>query len=216
MRASCLLLVGWLAVVAAPAVSAAPADESMLDQGDGLKLTLPRLQGRVRLGMSASTLDLTGAAGPAADTKLSGASVFGDYYFGNRYVTREGETAGFRATTGVFVGSRAGLWGGPTTLASSTGVLSVERNSFSLAAPQWADDAGNDRASSTVPYIGLGYSSSSLKSSFSYSADLGLMALNPGNALRLGRTFGGGQSLEELLRDLRFSPVVQVGVSYSF
>ena len=78
MRASCLLLIGWLALAAAPAVSAAPADEAMLDDGDGLKPTLPRLQGRVRLGMSASTLDLSGPAGPAADGRLSGASVLGD------------------------------------------------------------------------------------------------------------------------------------------
>ncbi|MBP6776523.1 MAG: hypothetical protein KA151_04620 [Piscinibacter sp.] len=217
MRASCLLLIGWLALAAAPAVSAAPADEAMLDDGDGLKPTLPRLQGRVRLGMSASTLDLSGPAGPAADGRLSGASVLGDYYFSNRYATRDGDVSGFRATTGVYVGSRTGLWGGPTSLAPSAGVLSVERHSFSLAAPPWADDAGNDRGSSgTVPYIGLGYSSSSLKGGFSYSADLGLMALSPGSALRLGRAFGGGQSLEDLLRDLRFSPVVQVGVSYSF
>lgn len=216
MRASCLLLVGWLALAAAPAISAAPADEAMLDDGDGLKPTLPRLQGRVRLGMSASTLDLSGTAGLAADARLSGASVLGDYYFGNRYATRDGDVSGIRATTGVYVGSRTGLWGGPTSLAPSAGVLSVERHSFSLAAPRWVDDVGNDRGSSTVPYIGLGYSSSSLKSGFSYSADLGLMALNPGNALRLGRAFGGGQSLEDLLRDLRFSPVVQVGASYSF
>lgn len=216
MRASCLLLVGCLAVAAAPGASAAPANETMLDDGDGLTLTLPRLQGRVRLGMSASTLDLSGPSAAAVDAKLSGASVFGDYYFGDRYATRDGDTSGFRATTGVYIGSRTGLWGGPTSLAPNAGVLSVERQSFSLAVPAGSDDGAGDRSSATVPYIGLGYSSSSLKGGFSYSADLGLMALNPGSALRLGRAFGGGQSLEDLLRDLRFSPVVQVGVSYSF
>jgi hypothetical protein len=216
MRASCLLLVGWLAAAAAPGATAAPVATAMPDDGDGLTLTLPRLQGRVRLGMGASTLDLSGASGAAVDAKLSGASVFGDYYFGDRQATRDGDTSGFRATTGVYIGSRTGLWGGPTSLAPSTGVLSVERQSFSLAVPSGSDDATGERTSSTVPYIGLGYSSSSLKGGFSYSADLGLMALNPGGALRLGRAFGGGQSLEDLLRDLRFSPVVQVGVSYSF
>jgi hypothetical protein len=216
MRASCLLLVGCLGAAAACGASAAQADETMLDEGDGLTLTLPRLQGRVRLGMSASTLDLSGPSAGAADAKLSGASVFGDYYFGDRQATRDGDTSGFRATTGVYIGSRTGLWGGPTALAPSAGALSVERHSFSLAVPSGSDDATSDRSSSTVPYIGLGYSSSSLKGGFSYSADLGLMALNPGSALRLGRAFGGGQSLEDLLRDLRFSPVVQVGVSYSF
>lgn len=217
MRASCLVLVGWLAV--ATSAAAAPADDAIAAYGDGLAPTLPRLQGRVRLGMSASTLDLSplAAAGADARVNLSGASVLGDYYFGNRVATRDGDVAGFRATTGVYVGSRAGLWGGPASFAPGTAALIVERQSFSLAAPAWIDDAtNNDRASSTVPYIGLGYSSGSLKGGFSYSADLGLMALNPGNALRLGRAFGNVQSLDDLLRDLRFAPVVQVGVSYSF
>ncbi len=103
MRATYLLLVGWLAAAAAPVVSAAPADEAMADGGDGLALTLPRMQGRVRLGMSTSTLDLAGAPGLAADARLSGASLLGDYYFGNRYVTRAGDVSGFRATSGVYV-----------------------------------------------------------------------------------------------------------------
>ena len=74
-------------------------------------------------------------------------------------------------------------------------------------------DLGNDSA---VPYVGFGYSSTSLKGGWGFSADLGVMALNPGNAMRLGRAFGSVQSAEDLIRDLRLSPAVQVGASYSF
>jgi hypothetical protein len=38
------------------------------------------------------------------------------------------------------------------------------------------------------------------------------MALNPGSGLRLGR----GQSLDDVVRDMRLTPVLQLGVSYSF
>ena len=205
MRASFLLLVGSIALGAGPAAWA-------LDEGDGLQggLELPRLQGRVRLGY--------GSADPAVtDTtaKLSGAILLGDYYFSGRLVTRDGDSSGFRATTGVFLGSRLGLWGGyaPATLAS--GLVSVERHSFSLASTQ----PGGDNSSTdggAVPYLGFGYSSSSLKGGWGFSADLGVMALNPGSALRLGRSLGSVQSAEDLVRDLRLSPVVQIGASYSF
>ena len=42
------------------------------------------------------------------------------------------------------------------------------------------------------------------------------MALNPGGVVRFGRNLGGGQTLEETLRDMRLSPMLQLGVSYSF
>lgn len=207
MRAICCLMVGAsiLSLGAAPEAHAAT-------EGDGLTLELPRLQGRVRLGMSSADAAYASSAGSA---RLSGASVLGDYYFFDRSGERAGDTSGFRATTGVYLGSRLGLWGGqasPGMLASSS-FIAIERHSFSLLAP--AHDGSSD-ASSAVPYLGLGYSGASVKGGLSFSADLGLMALNPGNAVRLGRVFGGTQNLDDLLRDLRFSPVLQIGVSYSF
>ncbi len=201
MRAPCWLLVGVLGLGAVPLAQA--------DEADGL--TLPRLQGRVRLGMGvqASAADLQGSG-----AKLSGASVLGDYYFG-RDLSNEADTGGFRVTGGVFLGSRLGLWGGPPSAQMSSSLFIVERHSFSLLAlPRGAELANQDGG--TVPYLGLGYSGGSLKSGFSFSADLGLMALNPGNAVRLGRSFGGGQSLDDALREVRLAPLVQVGVSYQF
>lgn len=202
MRASCWLLVGVLGLGAVPMAQA--------DEADGL--SLPRLQGRVRLGMG---YDAGSAELPGSGAKLSGASVLGDYYFG-RDVAPDGAAGGFRATGGVFIGSRLGLWGGPASAQMSTSLFIVERQSFSLLAlPGGADGANPD--SGTVPYLGLGYSGSSLKGGLSFSADLGLMALSPAGAVRLGRASGGGaQSLDDLLREVRLSPLVQVGVSYQF
>ena len=206
MRASCLSLVASLGLGAAPAAWA-------IDEGDGLQvLELPRVQGRVRLGLGSDAPYLA-APGLTGNVQLSGASMLGDYYFAGRQLTRDGDSSGFRATTGVFLGSRLGLWGGPgpATLASS--LVSVERHSFSLASAQPGAESGESAA---VPYLGLGYSGSSLKGGWGFSADLGVMAMNPGNALALGRALGNLQSAEELVRELRLSPAVQVGVSYSF
>ena len=197
MRAPCCwLLVGVLGLGAAPLAQA--------DEADGL--TLPRLQGRVKLGVSPEAA----GAGLNNSAKLTGASVLGDYYFG-REASRAGDASGFRATGGVFLGSRLGLWGGPLSAPMSGSLLVVERHSFSLLAlPHGAEDAG------TVPYLGLGYSGSSLKGSLNFSADFGLMTLNAGTAVRLGRNATGGQSLDDVLREVRLSPLVQVGVSYQF
>ena len=70
--------------------------------------------------------------------------------------------------------------------------------------------------SSTVPYIGIGYSNLWPKSGWSFSADLGVVSQSPGNVVRFGRVFGGSQSLDDVIRDMRLAPVVQLGVSYSF
>jgi hypothetical protein len=204
MRAACGLLV---AVVAVGAFAPACAEE-----GDGL--TLPRLQARVKfgIGIDAAAIDSTGSSGSSA--RLSGASGLGDYYFG-RYSIRAGEAGGFRATSGVLLGSQLGIWGGPSAASPIGSAFSVERHTFSLLSPaRGVELAGQD--SGTVPYLGLGYSGSSAKGGWGFSADLGLMALNPGNAVRLGRVLGGGPTLDDVLRDMRMSPLVQVGASYSF
>jgi hypothetical protein len=75
---------------------------------------------------------------------------------------------------------------------------------------------GEPAGDHTVPYLGVGYSSLVAKSGWSFTADLGVVSRSPGNVVRLGRVFNGGQSLDEVVRDLRLAPHVQLGVSYSF
>jgi hypothetical protein len=202
MRTACWLLVGVLGLGFGPLAQA--------DEAEGL--TLPRLQGRVKLGMGVET----GVADPYGGSvgKLSGASVLGDYYF-DRHTTREGDSSGFRATSGVFLGSQLGIWGGPAPVALSGNLFSVERHSFSLLTPPRGAEIANPD-SGAVPYVGLGYSGVSPKGGWGFSADLGLMALNPGGAARLGRVIGSGQNLDDALREMRMSPLVQIGASYSF
>jgi len=201
MRANCLFLIGVLGLFVGPLVQA--------EEVEGLKL--PLLQGRITLGLGVEA----GASDPSGNlARFSGASVMGDYYFG-RHAGREGDAAGFRATSGVLLGSRLGLWNAPVAAAQVSSLVTMERHSFSLITPLRGPDAASQDAG-TVPYVGLGYSGTSLKGGWGFSADLGLMALNPASAVRFGRVLNGAQSLDDLLRELRPSPMLQLGASYTF
>ena len=140
---------------------------------------------------------------------------------------------GFRATSGLLVGPRnagyasvnaagsaAGLAAGSVAGSVASSVagsvlaarkISIDlRSGYALTSDQAASEA------STVPYLGLGYTGGSVKGGWGFSADVGVMALNPSSAVKLGRVLGGGQSLDDTLREMRVSPVLQLGVSYSF
>lgn len=201
MRATTLILAGSFALVGA----------AWAQEGGGLEM--PRWQGRVKLGMSVAADPLDAAAGTLSP-RLGSAQVFGDYYF-SRSAPQAGEGSGFRATSGVLVGSRLGSWGGPDLWAAGGGGFAVETHRFSLASAS-AIDPGDGVDGGTVPYFGLGYSSWSAKGGWGFSADLGLMALNPGGVVRFGRSLGAGQNLDDAVRNIRLSPMLQLGVSYAF
>lgn len=66
------------------------------------------------------------------------------------------------------------------------------------------------------PYLGIGYSGLGGRGNgWSFNADFGLMALGGGNGIRLGRA-ANGQGLDDLVRELRLSPVLLFGASYAF
>ena len=88
------------------------------------------------------------------------------------------------------------------------------RPSLSSLSPSLSEPA--NYSVSTLPYVGLGYSEMSVKTGWGYWADGGLVVQNPGNAGGLGRVLSGSQSMDELLRDLRMSPMLQLGVNYAF
>ena len=120
-------------------------------------------------------------------------SVLGDLYVTSSAPGFRAQPSGFRATSGVLVGSRAQPWGAtPITPAPVVPTL-------------------GDR-----PYLGFGYSALSAKSGWSFSADLGVMSLSPGGVVRFGRAGNGNQGFDDLVRDLRLAPVLQLGISYSF
>lgn len=189
----------WWVGVLALAVSTAHAAS-----GNGLQAGLDGhawdgLKGRLTLGTPSSfRAELDGSETEAL--KINSLSVMGDYYLNRSWL---GTTGGLRATTGVLFGTRTSLWSSPA---------SMDRRA---AAPA-RTGADGDTEAGTLPYLGVGYTGYSAKGSWGLSADLGLMALNPRSTVHLGKVFGGTQTLDEALREMRFSPLVQLGVSYSF
>ena len=149
--------------------------------------------------------------------QVNGVSVMGDVYFGAAPAGLGRTSAGgFRATSGVIVGSRSSLWG-MSAMAPSGGLLNVDRRLFGspATAPAYGGEATAE-TSGTLPYIGIGYSALAPRAGWSFSADLGLVSYAPGNAVRLGRVVGGSQNLDDVVRDMRLAPVFQLGASYSF
>jgi hypothetical protein len=136
----------------------------------------------------------------------------GDVYFGGS----RSSAGGFRATSGLIYGSRSSL-AGMSAMAPASGLLNVDRRLFgaSTTGLGYTTDPVNE-SNGTLPYVGIGYSSLASRSGWSFSADLGLVSLAPANAGRLGRVFGGSQNLDDVVRDMKLTPVLQLGASYSF
>jgi hypothetical protein len=186
--------------------------------GEGLKpssdsLPWARWQARLAFGAPGAAwragldgFDRTGLS-------VSGVSLMGDYYF-SRSLAAGGIATGFRATSGLIVGPRSALWTARPGGGVPTGLFSVDRRLLDAPSGLSSPDGVTDNA--TLPYLGVGYSGLSLRGGWSVSADLGLVAFAPSNAVKLGRVLGGTQGLDDMLRDLRLSPVIQLGVSYSF
>jgi len=204
MRKTAWMLAGAL-------FAALPLSPAMAADGDGLKASpnqIPwaRWQGRLSLVTSTDPWRL-GVEGPAV--KLSGASLMGDYYFGRSLVGPK-QVGGLRATSGLIFGPRSALGTGQPGLGNGSGFSVASRSSGRTALP-YGNDAVSE-GSATLPYLGIGYTGLSPRNGWGFSADLGLVAKNPGNALRVG----SGQSLDDLIRDMRMTPLLQLGVSYSF
>lgn len=176
-------------------------------EGDGLSariddLQWSRWQGRLALG----------AVEVAGIRSLRSLSLMGDYYFDSRSAATAG--GGFRATSGLIVGSRTALWAGRPSMGAGRAPFSVDRRLFGDAAQVVPGESEPEVA--TLPYLGVGYTGLAMRGNWRFNADLGLVALAPGQAVRLGRVFEGVQNLDDVVRDLRLSPVLQLGVSYSF
>jgi hypothetical protein len=145
--------------------------------------------------------------------QVGGLGLLGDVYFGASKAGSAASAGGFRATSGILIGARSPLLN--NSGAPSNGLFASDRRLFGASAtlPTWSESSVD---SSTVPYLGIGYSNLGGKSGWSFSADLGVVSQSPGNVVRFGRVFGGSQSLDDVVRDMRLAPVVQLGVSYSF
>jgi hypothetical protein len=202
----------WMAA----AVLALGATGSAWAVGDGLLPSdaglWPRWQGRLALGTYSPATRPDAMNVDSQGLKVGGASLLGDYYF-TRTLRGVGSASGFRATSGVFLGSHAtSLLSGMPSASVSGRAFNVNRRNVGV----WGlTPTPADSNTDPVPYVGVGYTGLAGKGGWGFSADLGLMALNPGSAVKLGRVFSG-QSLDDALRDMRLSPLLQLGVSYSF
>jgi hypothetical protein len=174
----------------------------------------PRWQGRISLSTSAPVwgngLERRDLGNPAAGSL----SLMSDYYL-TEPAPGPKHAGGFRATSGIVIGPRAQAWAGPLPGAATGSAFSASRRVFGQAPTSLPGDAAAIDTPS-LPYVGVGYTGLSPRGGWSFSADLGVFSLSPSSAVKLGRVLGGSQGLDEALRDMRWSPVLQLGVSYSF
>ncbi len=148
--------------------------------------------------------------------RVSGMSVLGDYYF--QRTSLKGPVPlgmnGLRVTSGLVFGRVSP----PLLFGSGAGLVpsghQVVRHSM-VPVPEFGQFAD----ASPAPYLGLGYSSGLFGGGWEFSADIGLLALADRSRIRLGRGPGGivlGQQFDDVVRELRYTTLVQIGVSYSF
>lgn len=181
--------------------------------GEGLQLnTAPRWQARLQL----SSLDANAAGLEAqrySGSRLLSANLLGDYYLTGSGLG--GIRGGLRATGGVLLGplsmsqANAGLALGGSAFQLGRN-LAVGQRSLALLSP----NAEITDPSASLSYLGIGYTGQTLRGGFSFSADLGVISNTSIAGLRLGRSNAAG--MEDVLRDLRYKPVLQLGLSYSY
>jgi amino acid transporter len=179
----------------------APLNRLVESVGGQREIVWPRWQARVGLAATEAELSRLGTA----DSGL----VLGDYYFAR--LNLGASSGGLRATGGLLLGASTAA---RTSALADSSVLRAGRGlnltflrsqrSFPYSAP-FTEFA--PASLGATPYLGVGWSSSSLTGTWGLSADLGFAA---------GRSAPGGRSLDELLRDLRLAPVMNLGVSYAF
>jgi hypothetical protein len=205
MRRIAWILAGAIALPLAPLFAAED------DGANAVARQIPwaRWQGRLSLVTATDPWRL-GVEGPTI--KLSSATLMGDYYFG-RSRTGTDRAGGLRATSGIIFGPRFAPTASPPGAVSGN-AFSIDSRSAPRAALPPVGEAAPETA--TLPYLGIGYTGLSARNGWGFSADLGLIAKSPATAARYGRGTAGGQSLDDVVRDIRMTPLLQLGVSYSF
>jgi len=205
----------WICATVAAALTGVDARA----EGEGLsadaeRVPWARFQSRIAYAPGAPGWRADLAPSERTGLQVGSVGLLGDVYFGSTPSPRAASVGGFRATSGLLIGARS-AWLGTVTPPSS-GLLATDRRLFGASANPFTYPAETTVDNATVPYIGIGYSNLSPKSGWHFSADLGVVSQSPGNMVRFGRVFGGSQSLDDVVRDMRLAPVVQLGVSYSF
>ena len=74
----------------------------------------------------------------------------------------------------------------------------------------------DSEAATAMPYLVLGYSAWWARAGLGVSADLGVAAQRPAQAVRFGRVMSGTERLDDMIRAMQISPMLQVNLSYAF
>ena len=143
-------------------------------------------------------------AGPAPSAATMRLSLLGDYYPPLPWLAPGPTWQGGLRATGGLMPRRAGL-----TLPSA-----------GRAGAAWhsrVDELHDDSATIDVwPYIGVGYTGLSQRSGWGFIADVGIVAQMPRQASGRHRLGAGTLGLDDAVREIRLSPMVQFGVRYAF
>jgi hypothetical protein len=194
--------------VASSADGSSPANVSMAERSGGQReIVWPRWQARVGLAAVADTDATTGAQAEAA-------LILGDYYFTR--LKWGSSSGGLRATGGVLLGATTSVR--TSALAETVALRAGQGLNLTFSRPQRQSMIGESvhASFSAKPYVGLGWSSVNLTGSWGLSADLGFTAGRKPVAAIDNSLRGTSRSLEELVRDLRLAPVLNLGLSYAF
>jgi hypothetical protein len=180
------------------------------NRGHGLKAQAKQLwtpwENRIGLVIDNPTLvggdDFALSMPASSGLRLHSLHILSDYYL----------DGGFRATAGLLSGDTSQPWwaGG-----ISGGGLNLSLQRLSPSGTTTADSSKQ-----TSSYIGAGYStrlnSQGLISPWRFNADLGLISINSNNINRITDILQGDRNFGDIVRDLRFRPVVKVSVRYAF
>lgn len=166
----------------------------------GAEKAWPRWQARIGLELSPAWRAELAPAG-----SMRSAQLLGDVYLSGPGFGAGRFVGGLRASGGVLLGGSALP---ASTLRPALGQALSVNVSRTLAPAALADEAGEPAAG----YLGLGYSSLSVRGGWGFSADVGVMT---GSGLRSSR-LGEAYRLDDAMRELRLRPVMQLGVSYAF
>jgi len=200
MRLKPVVVVSCLLSTAAGAVAGS---------GQGLSVDADRFawpQWQTRLQIATEPLNPQLASFEGASLRPRSAALFGDYYVTQPYL---GQAGGLRVTSGLVYGTRGAMIGpGQAAPPGAFGFSSQAQSSLGTT----PIDSGSETL--TWPYLGIGYSDTSLRGGWGFSADLGLAAQSFGLS-RAARSLST-LALDDMVRDLRLTPVLQLGVSYRF
>ncbi|MCF8206618.1 MAG: hypothetical protein K9J82_16170 [Methylotenera sp.] len=162
-----------------------------------------RWQARLQLNSSDNAADTTPHLG---GSRVLSANLLGDYYLTRSGLS--GVSGGLRATGGLLLG--------PLSLSQSSGGLALGSGPVSAGRRHLMSgrlDSNLLEGSSNLSYLGIGYTGRVHSTGLAFSADFGLMSGSYAG-LRLGRS--SAQGFEDAMRDLRFKPLLQLGLAYNY